>query len=729
MLEGQHGAYYLTASNFAGNYSASVSTQIGTKQPTLTNSLYAITASTITNVNIGGTNTLIGFEVGKIAYKSDLLNTGVGYQVLRSLVSGSGNTAFGIFSQYYNNSGNYNNSIGLESLQNATNSSGQNAIGVHSLFNSNGSNNNALGFYAGSGGGGNESSYIDTQCNFIGYQSSRHSSVPSGSVLTNATAIGANSKVGQSNTIALGSVGTKVGISVIAPVNMLDVAGNISASYVTASILTPNIVGVNSTLPIKVSTGNGIIIEDADIIPSKSTFDIGTTANKFQNGYFSGTVFGTSSVALSASTANYANSANNSNTAATANSAAYSTTCVGTSSYASNSDTLDNQHLSYFQPTLTNQLYNITASAASSVTFNSLRTTDTAMFQAVTCNTVTATTFAGNLNGNALTATNATNAATASYILTASYSKSASYSTYAGSSISAGDAATAEWAATADSATSSSYARTASYALNGGGAATVSGTTNYVPKYNAAGNGLTATSSIFDTNLAVTINKPLTVDYINSNASALLVNYSNGHTVEYFGNSNNSYMTVNGILLLGNGVNDITQATVRTLGVIAGSSQGSNSLFDVVNSAATQHYLHVGSTGKVGVNTTASINQLEVNGNISCNNITGSLNGNANNGCKAWFTYNSAVSGAFTQTAGTGITATKTVAGTINCKFATPLPNAYYAIHGEAMAGTYPCILGFTNKATTGFTASIWATANLAAVEDTTIGSITVNQY
>jgi hypothetical protein len=106
--------------------------------------------------------------------------------------------------------------------------------------------------------------------------------------------------------------------------------------------------------------------------------------------------------------------------------------------------------------------------------------------------------------------------------------------------------------------------------------------------------------------------------------------------------------------------------------------------------------------------------------------MTGSITGYSANGAKAFLNYTSTLSGGFATNASYNLTATKVVEGTIYCIFINPLPNPYYAISGEAMAGTYPCIMGFTNKTINGFTASIYSTSNLAVKEDVSIGSLSV---
>src|SRR5207245_4547563 len=102
------------------------------------------------------------------------------------------------------------------------------ASGVNALFNNTtGANNIASGYHAGfanTTGQGNT---------FLGYLADAGSAT-----LTNATAIGANAVVGESNALVLARINgvngatasVNVGIGTATPAQMLDVAGNINAS-------------------------------------------------------------------------------------------------------------------------------------------------------------------------------------------------------------------------------------------------------------------------------------------------------------------------------------------------------------------------------------------------------------------------------------------------------------------------------------------------------------------
>ena len=143
-------------------------------------------------------------------------NAALGSWTLFSNTTGGGNTAIGDESLYYNMTGAYNTAIGSFTLvQTGENTCNNNAC----------SYNTALGYDAGNG------NYNGSYNTFIGYNAVPGSSQGN---LTNATAIGANAIVSQSNSLILGAtqddlghaLQTNVGIGTSTPQKPLDVAAS-----------------------------------------------------------------------------------------------------------------------------------------------------------------------------------------------------------------------------------------------------------------------------------------------------------------------------------------------------------------------------------------------------------------------------------------------------------------------------------------------------------------------
>lgn len=180
-------------------------------------------ATNITNPVITGTHNLgIGFS-SAMSLTTGIQNTAVGFEALEDEGSGSRNSAFGfqaLISQEGANdnsafgyiagfnlsSGGQNTCYGSLALTAETTGGTNSAFGYSALLSVVGGNgNSAFGNLAGS----QQPAY--TRCTFIGSQADA-----SANGLTNATAIGANASVGQSNSLILGS-GVNVGIGTSTP--------------------------------------------------------------------------------------------------------------------------------------------------------------------------------------------------------------------------------------------------------------------------------------------------------------------------------------------------------------------------------------------------------------------------------------------------------------------------------------------------------------------------------
>jgi hypothetical protein len=199
---------------FAGN-----GTMTGTKN---TATGYEALSSNLT----GNGNTASGYQA-LLLNTSGKNNTATGFGALNQNTSGSFNTAYGVGALSNNTTGHDNTVIGSAALYNSTSGGLITAIGDTALLNNTtGSSNTAVG--AGSGNPVDNSFLTANNDTFLG----ANSAVSTGTI-TNATAIGANAEVDESNAMVLGSINgvngatasTSVGIGTTTPAAMLDVHG------------------------------------------------------------------------------------------------------------------------------------------------------------------------------------------------------------------------------------------------------------------------------------------------------------------------------------------------------------------------------------------------------------------------------------------------------------------------------------------------------------------------
>jgi hypothetical protein len=172
----------------------------------------------------GSGNIAIGSEA-LFANQSGSYNTAVGDDALNFNKDGVYNTAVGQGSLYRNTSGNYNTATGMAALGNNETGGLNAAFGQAALYgNTGGSFNTAIGYSTGyTGASGANANTTGSNNTFIGANAGPGVSTQ----LNNATAIGANALVSQSNSLVLGASGVKVGIGIAAPIDVLDVLGNI----------------------------------------------------------------------------------------------------------------------------------------------------------------------------------------------------------------------------------------------------------------------------------------------------------------------------------------------------------------------------------------------------------------------------------------------------------------------------------------------------------------------
>jgi hypothetical protein len=197
--------------------------------------------------NAGSDSTAVGWKALLNGYGMD--NTAVGYAALLNDTSGQFNTAVGSGTLFGDNLGFNNTAIGYNALAYDTAGGANTATGVDALYSVDGGNantadgidalgvswaseNTAMGAYS---LGGDVSGAENTA---VGYYSMTNN--VSGNYLTcvgyncqsddglvNATAIGANAVVSQSNSLVLGGIGSyavKVGIGTTKPSNILTIA-------------------------------------------------------------------------------------------------------------------------------------------------------------------------------------------------------------------------------------------------------------------------------------------------------------------------------------------------------------------------------------------------------------------------------------------------------------------------------------------------------------------------
>jgi hypothetical protein len=224
------GAYAVTtgANSFAGTQTIST----GDVSLTAGNlGLPQTTGSHVGVITLGGApfasaagdpgNTFLGRYAGNFSMTSPN-NTGTGASALYSNATGGYNTANGTASLYSNTTGGWNVAVGSQSLYSNTTAIYNTAVGGYALeANSTGSNNTAVGSYAGVTGNTTNANTTGANNTFIGYFAGPGTSTQ----LNNATAIGANAAVSESNALVLGSGGVNVGIGTATPAYTLDVQG------------------------------------------------------------------------------------------------------------------------------------------------------------------------------------------------------------------------------------------------------------------------------------------------------------------------------------------------------------------------------------------------------------------------------------------------------------------------------------------------------------------------
>jgi hypothetical protein len=250
--------------------------------------------------------------VGSSALQNDTLgiwNTAVGANALNVNTTGSSNNAFGANALQNNTTGGGNEGIGFAALQNLVSGSGNVAIGSQALqvdtgssnigigeysgfFNTSGGSNTFLGFEAGGSVGSktDANSVIDTNMTFLGAAASRdQNGLASTSVMTNSAAIGANAKVGASNSIVLGgntsATDVNVGIGTSTPYAQLSIQALSGDTDTTLFAIASSTASATTTL-FSISNTGAITVADAITSTGSrpSTFPYASTTALTVNG-------------------------------------------------------------------------------------------------------------------------------------------------------------------------------------------------------------------------------------------------------------------------------------------------------------------------------------------------------------------------------------------------------------------------------------------------------------
>ncbi|HLJ66719.1 MAG TPA: hypothetical protein VKX16_05105 [Chloroflexota bacterium] len=198
----------------------------------------------------GGGNTAVGVQaltlnttgqvdtaVGNAAFdfSQGSFDTAIGGQALQGSgpgcsCSGSFNTASGYVALTSVSSGNENSATGAGALQDTSTGSSNTATGFQTLDdNTTGSQNTGLGDLAGVTGNSNNANTTGSRNTFVGFEAGPGTSTQ----LSNATAIGENALVSESNALVLGASGTDVGIGNTSPSSLLQLgtSGTSFGSY------------------------------------------------------------------------------------------------------------------------------------------------------------------------------------------------------------------------------------------------------------------------------------------------------------------------------------------------------------------------------------------------------------------------------------------------------------------------------------------------------------------
>ena len=159
-------------------------------------------------------------------------NSALGRSALLGNTTGNSNTAVGRNALFNNTTGYQNSAMGYSALFNNSTGASSTAVGAYALLNTTADGNTGFGYSAG------RSNTTGTYNLFLGYNAGY---TGTSNNLTNATAIGYEAQITQSNSIILGGTGAyavNVGIGTTSPYAKLSVVGSVVAEYFNATSTT-----------------------------------------------------------------------------------------------------------------------------------------------------------------------------------------------------------------------------------------------------------------------------------------------------------------------------------------------------------------------------------------------------------------------------------------------------------------------------------------------------------
>ena len=282
-------AFQIGANLFAFGSSANGNSFLGFAGNTTTTGTanVAVGYQALPSNTTGSSNVAVGrFALDQNAGGNE--NTATGDAALFFNVNGSFNAAYGTAALANNTSGSQNTAIGLEALNSNATGAGNTAVGANALSQSTASLNTAVGdgaLFALSLGAGNTAvgyaaGFTDqqgTHNTYLGNNSGTSASVP----LSNATALGANSLVSESNALILGgTAGNSVSVGIGTPTPYLDYGMTIdttSSSAISGGVVVNATTGnlylgmTKGTHKFRVDT-NGAVFADGGFSASGADF-------------------------------------------------------------------------------------------------------------------------------------------------------------------------------------------------------------------------------------------------------------------------------------------------------------------------------------------------------------------------------------------------------------------------------------------------------------------------